>query len=1492
MKNFLLPYFLLVLFIFSFATIIAQPANNNYASATDVSSIINSCSGNGAYTTVAATNDNGPGSCWNTAGGSNVWFKFVATTTQINVQVKTGGAEGSIQYPYVALWQSNGTTQIGCTNYTSQYSDLEVGSASLTIGNTYYFSVDNHNGSAGYRGTFKLCLQDVATNDFYEAATDVSSIINSCSSNGAYSTEMATTDKNPGSCWNTSGGSNRWFKFVATSSQINLQLFTGGAEGSLQYPYLALWQSDGTTQVGCVNYTSQYSDLNLSSTSLIPGNTYYISVDNHNGSTGYRGTFKLCLQDIATYDFYEAATNISSIINSCSSNAAYTTEMATNDKNPGSCWNTAGGSNRWFKFVATTTQINLQLFTGGTEGTIQYPYMALWQSDGTTQVACVNYTSQYSDLDLSATSLVIGNTYYVSVDNHNGSTGYRGTFKLCAQDAATYDYYEGAKNISSLINSCSLDAQYTTDMATNDKNLGSCWNTSGGSNRWFKFVATTNQINLQLFTGGSEGTLQYPYMALWQSDGTTQVACVSYTSQYSDLEVSSTGLTIGNTYYVSVDNHNGSTGYRGTFKLCMQDAVTYDFYEGAVLLNDLNNFCSADALYSTSQATSDKNPGSCWNTTGGSNRWFKFVATTTQIKVQVKTGGSEGTLQYPYLALWQNDGTSQITCVNYSSQYSDIDLSYNNLTIGDTYYVSVDNHNGSTGYRGSFAICINDKADYDFYEAAEELTDLNNWCSTNAQYTTVLATKDKNKGSCWNTAGGSNRWFKFTANSANATIQLKTGGAEGNLQYPYLALWQNDGTTQIACTNYTSQYSDISIVTAALTAGNTYYISVDNHNGSTGYRGTFSLCIDNIDQIFYSIATGTWTTVGNWSNISHSGAASVATPNIGDVVHIKGHDITLNSNINCAEINVTPDNASTSLTVDNASLTVTGVVRLTNSNKNFDGFLTAQNNSTVNISNDFLITRAGGANTFSTTIGSGCVLNVGRDLTISSTSGSAVDNNFTVNGSGKVNVTRDFTLSNVSGQKTVIAFNNTAALTVTRDLVFSASASNKIELLFNNTSSLNLHRHLTKSGGYGILTFDASANFNIISSVNQQNIAGTTGTSGDLFSYSNITVNNNKITAPQIVLTGPVSLSGTFTHTKGVIKTTTANSLLLNLSNVPSIGSTTAYIDGPLQVIVANTGASTVNFPIGKGVNYRPVVLYPSHTDAASVTYTAELIASSAKALNYTLPATLDRVSDIRYWQIDRSAVANFSNATVRLYYGPNEGVTDFANLAVAKTIGAGASWVDLSGTATANGSGNILSGSFNSFSKFVLANKLAGTNPLPIELLYFTAIPINNTVNLDWATASESNNAKYEIERSLDGVNFEFLKSIYAFGDGNSLTKQSYNTIDEKPFKGISYYRLKQIDKSGEFKYAAIVSVEFKNETAINLFPNPAINKLNIKASESYTNATIKIINTIGVEVKQNAKLSSYNGTIDISDLVSGIYFVIIENGDKIENIKISIQK
>ncbi|MBI2271586.1 MAG: hypothetical protein HYU69_14675 [Bacteroidetes bacterium] len=172
---------------------------------------------------------------------------------------------------------------------------------------------------------------------------------------------------------------------------------------------------------------------------------------------------------------------------------------------------------------------------------------------------------------MSKPGLTIGSTYYISVDNHNGSASYRGTFQLCLSDAVDYDFFEGAIDVSSLIDTCSAANAYTTVQATSDRTPGSCWNTIGGSNRWFKFVASSDQIRIEVKTAGSAGSIQYPYVALWAADGSTQLACQKYTTQYSNINFSKTGLTIGNTYYISVDNHNGSATYRGTFQLCLSE---------------------------------------------------------------------------------------------------------------------------------------------------------------------------------------------------------------------------------------------------------------------------------------------------------------------------------------------------------------------------------------------------------------------------------------------------------------------------------------------------------------------------------------------------------------------------------------------------------------------------------------------------------------------------------------------------------------------------------------------------------------------------------------------------------------------------------------------------------------------------------------------------------------------------------------------------------
>jgi len=146
---------LLLLFsIISFFSF-AQPSNNNYASAVDISSLIvpntTTCSANAIYTTVGATADQAKGSCWQNGPNKNVWFKFTATSTSaITVQVNVGGVYGTLQNPFVAIWTS-GLSQVACQNYVSGGGSIQTSAYGLTNGATYYISVD---GYSGYSGTF------------------------------------------------------------------------------------------------------------------------------------------------------------------------------------------------------------------------------------------------------------------------------------------------------------------------------------------------------------------------------------------------------------------------------------------------------------------------------------------------------------------------------------------------------------------------------------------------------------------------------------------------------------------------------------------------------------------------------------------------------------------------------------------------------------------------------------------------------------------------------------------------------------------------------------------------------------------------------------------------------------------------------------------------------------------------------------------------------------------------------------------------------------------------------------------------------------------------------------------------------------------------------------------------------------------------------------------------------------------------------------------
>ncbi len=850
---------LTLLFVLFNFLVFAQPPNDNYADAIDVTSIINSCSANAAYTTVNATADGNDASCWNTHPDNNVWFKFQAPASgQICVEIKRGGSYGTISNINAAIWQSDGTTQVACNRYVHPDDNVVVEALGLTAGNWYYLSVDNYDPAS--QGTFTLCLNDQVDYDFYEGAVDVSSLINGCSAPAAYSTSGATPDRNAASCWNAHPNYNRWFKFQAPpTGRIRVEVKTGGSYGTMSYINAAIWEADGTTEIACNRYVNSPESVVVQSLNLTPGNWYYISVDNYYAAG--RGSFTLCLQDDVDYDFYEGAKDITSLINNCSPSSAYTTVGATADRNAASCWNTSPDYNRWFKFQAPSTgQIRITVQRGSSGGTIKYINAAIWEADGTTEISCNRYINSNDNVIVQATGLTPGNWYYLSVDNRYGSG--RGSFKLCVDDHVDYDYYEGAVDITGLFGTCSNNAVYTTKGATPDRNAGSCWDAQPNYNRWFKFQApSSGQVKITVKRGGAYGTVRYLNVAVWDSDGTTELACNRYNGANDNVVVQALNLTPGNWYYVSVDNNYPSG--RGTFTVCLEESVDYDFYEGAIDVTGIINSCSADGIYSTEGASPDRSAGSCWNSGPNYNRWFKFQAPSTgQIQVKIDRGGTRGNIQYVNAAIWEADGTTQVACNTYENADDVVLVQAVNLTPGNWYYISVDNDSGSG--RGSFTLCLNDQVDYDFYEGAIDVTSLIDSCSADAAFTTVGATADRNAGSCWDTNPDFNRWFKFQApSSGSIRITVDRGGAKGSVRYLNVALWESDGVTEVDCKKYTNPDDVIVLENIHLTPGNWYYISVDNLHKNE--RGTFTLCLKDPSIIWTGNTNLKWDEPTNWN---------------------------------------------------------------------------------------------------------------------------------------------------------------------------------------------------------------------------------------------------------------------------------------------------------------------------------------------------------------------------------------------------------------------------------------------------------------------------------------------------------------------------------------------------------------------------------------------------------------------------------------------------
>lgn len=172
----------------------------------------------------------------------------------------------------------------------------------------------------------------------------------------------------------------------------------------------------------------------------------------------------------------------------------------------------------------------------------------------------------------------------------------------------------------------------------------------------------------------------------------------------------------------------------------------------------------------------------------------------------------------------------------------------------------------------------------------------------------------------------------------------------------------------------------------------------------------------------------------------------------------------------------------------------------------------------------------------------------------------------------------------------------------------------------------------------------------------------------------------------------------------------------------------------------------------------------------------------------------------------------------------------------------------------------------------------------VPVELTNFTASITDNSVILNWQTATETNNSGFEVERLQDSKN-ERLKDWemmgFVPGFGTTTEPKSYTFEDCDVSYGVYYYRLKQIDFDGSFEYSKIVEVSVGNPIAFTLeqnYPNPfnSVTTINFSIAEP-SQVVLKVYNTLGEEVavlvNEEKDEGKYSLRFNAQGLPSGVY-------------------
>ena len=254
---------------------------------------------------------------------------------------------------------------------------------------------------------------------------------------------------------------------------------------------------------------------------------------------------------------------------------------------------------------------------------------------------------------------------------------------------------------------------------------------------------------------------------------------------------------------------------------------------------------------------------------------------------------------------------------------------------------------------------------------------------------------------------------------------------------------------------------------------------------------------------------------------------------------------------------------------------------------------------------------------------------------------------------------------------------------------------------------------------------------------------------------------------------------------------------------------------------------------------------------------------------------------------------AGIANILITQFHGTgtypgnyNGGVVDLINPVDSKVVWSGAPLNRWEITFDVNG-----------FSGFYLHTSLTNT-PLPISLVSFSGHNNGGNNLLEWTTSSEANSNYFELQRSTDGINFVKAANIPAAG--NSSTAKNYNYTDNISAinSNLFYYRLMQVDISGQVKYSTIVKIKLSIKGFnVEASPNPFADQLRVQIDATQKeNAVITLNSLDGKKIlQQNTALNKGSNAVlldKLDNLAGGVYLLTVVTDTQKITVKVIKQK